>query len=105
MPINASPTGSRTVTWTSMACPTSSHCTAPPISANFYPYWSLSKSYGLGSHVTSCAWNIGAQLPNTVANLGKDAQYGTPDLSWYGGTNISPVQPNPEFSKQCSRSS
>ncbi len=78
-------------------------CTAPPIGSDFYPYWSLSKSYGLGSRTTSCVWNLGAQLPTTVANFGKDAQYGTPDLSWYGGTVISPVQSNPEFGKQCSR--
>ena len=40
-------------------------------------------------------------LPNTIENFGKDAQYGTPDLSWYGGTNISAVQPNPEVSGSC----
>ncbi len=80
---------------------TGTGCTAPPIGADFYPYWSLSQSHGLGWNTTSCVWNMGAQLPNTVANFGGDAQYGAPDLSWYGGTIISPVQSNPEFSRQC----
>jgi hypothetical protein len=81
---------------------TGADCTAPPISANFYPYWSLSPQYyGLGTKATSCVWNFGGQLPNTTQNFGKDAQYGSPDLSWYGGTNISAVQPNPQFSGRC----
>lgn len=46
-------------------------------------------------------WNFGGQLSNTLKNFGKDAQYGVPDLSWYGGTNISAVQPNPEFGRGC----
>ncbi len=81
---------------------TGSGCTVPPISAKFYPYWSLSpKFFALGQKATSCVWNFGGQLPNTTQNFGKDAQYGEPDLSWYGGTNISSVQPNPEFSAKC----
>jgi len=77
-------------------------CTTPPISADFYPYWSLSPQFfGLGTKATSCVWNFGGQLPNTVENFGKDAQYGTPDLSWYGGTSISPVEPNPQFAGRC----
>jgi hypothetical protein len=46
-------------------------------------------------------WNFGGQLPNTLENFGKDAEYGTPALNYYGGTSISPVQANPEFSGRC----
>jgi hypothetical protein len=77
-------------------------CTAPPISAEFYPYWSLSpQRFALGARDTSCVWNFGGQLPDTLENFGKDAEYGTPDLNYYGGTNISPVQANPEFGARC----
>ena len=118
--INASPTGTRMVTWTSTVCPTrrtrgrteagttrrrsstsgrsptgrpypqiqfetdiggssflcdtatGAGCTVPPISANFYPYWSLSPQFSaLGSKTTSCVWNFGGQLPNTVKNFGR----------------------------------
>ena len=81
---------------------TGAGCTVPPISAAFYPYWSLSPlSDALGSHTTACVWNFGKDLPNTINDFGKDAQYGTPDVARYGGTIISTVQPNPEFSGGC----
>ncbi len=81
---------------------TGAGCTVPPISAEFYPYWSLSpQALALGSHQTSCVWNFGGNLPNTIENFGGDAQYGHPDLSWYGGTSISPVEPNPQFESNC----
>jgi hypothetical protein len=77
-------------------------CQAPPIGSNFYPYWSLSPKFvPFGSKAASCVWNFGGQLPNTLENFGKDAEYGTPDLNYYGGTSISPVQANPEFSGRC----
>jgi hypothetical protein len=89
-------------------------CVVPPISANFYPFWSLSpigaaaaalRSPGLASRVPSqvpsCVWNFGNELPQTIENLGGDAEYGSPDLSWYGGTSISSPIPNPEFSGRC----
>ncbi|MGH3185924.1 MAG: hypothetical protein ACRDOL_01380 [Streptosporangiaceae bacterium] len=82
---------------------TGAGCTVPPISASFYPYWSLSgpQGFALGSYQTSCVWNFGGNLSNTIENFGGDAQYGHPDLSWYGGTSISPVLPNPQFSFNC----
>jgi len=46
-------------------------------------------------------WNFGNDQPRTVADFGKDAQYGTPDLARFGGTNTSPVLPNPEFAGSC----
>jgi hypothetical protein len=77
-------------------------CVVPPTSADFYPFWSLSRSFSaLGSFTTGCVWNFGNNLPTTIANLGGDAQYGVPDLSWYGGTNISPVMHKPQFSGEC----
>ena len=81
---------------------TGAGCQAPPIGSNFYPYWSLSpKFFPFGSKAASCVWNFGGQLPNTLENFGKDAEYGTPALNYYGGTSISPVQANPEFSGRC----
>jgi hypothetical protein len=78
-------------------------CVLPPTSAKFYPYWSLSPSpSALGSKLTSCVWNFGGNLPNTVANFGGDAQYGAPDTARFGGTNLSAVLTNPEFSGSCS---
>jgi hypothetical protein len=81
---------------------TGAGCTVPPISAQFYPYWSLSPLFNaLGSHATACVWNFGKDLPNTINDLGKDAQYGTPNVARYGGTSISAPAPNPEFSGRC----
>jgi hypothetical protein len=81
---------------------TGAGCTAPPISANFYPFWSLSPQFlPLGSFQTSCVWNFGNVLPNTIATFGKDAQYGTPDVARFGGTIISAPMPNPQFTSRC----
>ena len=75
---------------------TGAGCTVAPISAKFYPFWSLSPQFNaLGSHTTGCVWNFGNNQPNTVLNFGKDAQYGTPDVARYGGTIISAPAPNP----------
>jgi hypothetical protein len=89
---------------------TGAGCVVPPTDANFYPFWSLSP-HGLGSfsspgqtsgwQATSCAWDFGNVSPQTIKDFGKDAQYGSPDLSWYGGTSISAPMPNPEFSGRC----
>ncbi|MBV8444954.1 MAG: hypothetical protein JOZ92_03455 [Candidatus Dormibacteraeota bacterium] len=70
----------------------------PPTGAAFYPYWTLENTPGYGlaglrPTGTPCVWNFG----NTIANAGTtittdtfsgDAQYGSPDLSHYGGTLI-----------------
>ena len=82
---------------------TGAGCTVPPISAQFYPFWSLSAQINpLGVHTTQCAWNFGNTIPGTTMTFGKDAQYGTPDVARYGGTIISPVMTNPQFSGVCS---
>jgi hypothetical protein len=77
-------------------------CQVPPISANFYPYWSLSSSASaLGSKQTSCVWNFGGNLPTTVENFGGDKEYGSPDISRFGGTSTGQVLTNPEFAGNC----
>ena len=48
-----------------------------------------------------CLWAFGNVSPQTIKDFGGDAQYGSPDLSWYGGTSVSAPMPNPEFSGQC----
>ena len=81
------------------------NCTAPPLSAKFYPYWSLAHRQKLGGvpgPARVCLWNFGGTIPGqTVRDFGKDAQYGAPDLSFYGGTLISKVQSNPQVSGKC----
>ena len=98
---------------------TGARCTVPPISAKFYPFWSLGPlaSFGplaglgpqaslsplasLGGRTAGCVWNFGNDQPRTVTDFGKDAQYGTPDVARYGGTIISAPAPNPEFAGSC----
>jgi len=83
---------------------TGSGCVVPPTSAKFYPFWSMSPtSSALGTFRTRCVWNFGNVLPTTIRTFGKDAQYGAPDLAWFGGTNISSPVPNPQFSGGCRR--
>ncbi|MEV4264179.1 hypothetical protein [Kribbella sp. NPDC049584] len=78
---------------------TGAGCTAKPVGAAFYPFWSLGRS-SLGSRV--CVWNFGNVIPNrTVQAFGKTAQYGTPDLARFGGTLTSAVLPNPQLSTRC----
>jgi hypothetical protein len=75
-------------------------CTVPPISADFYPFWSLGKASGQLAG-TNCVWNFGNTLPTTVSTLGGDAQYGTPNIDRYGGTIISAPMPNPQSASRC----
>jgi hypothetical protein len=77
-------------------------CVVPPISAHFYPYYTLgSQPSALGSKLTSCVWNFGQNLPDTVENFGGDQEYGSSDLSRYAGTDIGAVFANPEFAGGC----
>jgi hypothetical protein len=90
---------------------TGAGCTTPPIGAHFYPFWTLSKLRGRGSHAFAgrddhspgaCVWNFGTDIPGVTTNgLGGDGEYGTPDVARYGGTIISTVQSNPEFAPNC----
>ncbi len=82
--------------------PTGSGCLVPPAGAKFYSFWSLGPLVtGLGGHNAGCAWNFGNDQPNTIMDFGKDAQYGVPDVALFGGTSISAVLPNPQFSARC----
>jgi hypothetical protein len=80
---------------------TGAGCTAPPISAKFYPFWSLGLQFGALTNYSACVWNFGNTQPNTISAFGKDAQYGTPDVARYGGTIISAPMPNPQFKAGC----
>jgi hypothetical protein len=82
---------------------TGAGCTVPPISAAFYPFWSLSRFDALAAGSPACVWNFGNTLPNTFEDFGGDAEYGTPDVARYGGTIISAPLRNPEFSGRCGR--
>ena len=49
---------------------TGAGCTAPPIGAKFYPFWSLSPLFGgLGGHSAVCVWNFGNDQPKTLQRL------------------------------------
>jgi hypothetical protein len=79
-------------------------CTAPPISAQFYPFWTLGSARGRQSLPTPhglCVWNFGNDLPTTTQDFGRDAQYGSPNVERYGGTLTSPPLPNPQLSTRC----
>jgi hypothetical protein len=83
---------------------TGAGCTAPPISAAFYPFWTLGSARGRQSLRTPhglCVWNFGNVLPTTTQDFGRDAEYGVPDVARYGGTLASPPLPNPELSTRC----
>jgi hypothetical protein len=85
---------------------TGTDCVVPPVGAEgkFYPFWSLTNKQGI-SGVTgagACVWNFGNVIKGiTVNNIGKDKQYGKPDLARFGGTTISKVLPNPALLKTC----
>jgi len=87
---------------------TGTGCTVPPISAAFYPYWSLSNSGG-GSWSGpapsgTCIWNFGKSISGlTKQAFGGDAQYGTPNVARYAGTIISQPLKNPEFNGSCAK--
>jgi hypothetical protein len=79
---------------------TGAGCTAPPISAQFYPFWSMTNTQGISGLTTAgnCVWNFGNTITGvTTNNFGGDKQYGTPDVAQYGGTLTSTVMGNPEI--------
>jgi hypothetical protein len=78
---------------------TGAGCTAPPISAQFYPFWTLTSKQ---SRSGGCVWNFGNVNPGVTTNdFGKAAEYGTPDVARFGGTLTSAVMPNAEFARNC----
>ncbi len=49
-------------------------------------------------------WNCGNFIPGvTQRTFGRDAQYGSPDVARFGGTNTSPVMANPATTGNCSK--
>jgi hypothetical protein len=81
-------------------------CDIKPLGSAFYPFWSLNRTLtipGSGARRGTCIWNYGKVLPTTFRTLGRDAEYGQPDLARFGGTSISPVEPNPAIGKGCAK--
>lgn len=76
---------------------TGANCTAAPLGAAFYPFYTLSHpSTGLRGQGRACIWNFGTSIRGfTRKTFGGDRQYGHPDLSWFGGTLISRAAANP----------
>jgi hypothetical protein len=84
---------------------TGEDCLAPPLGAAFYPYWTLTNRQTVGHHLIpsgACVWNFGSTIRHvTTNNLGRDSEYGVSDVAQYGGTVISPLEPNPEINGTC----
>ena len=84
---------------------TGAGCDVKPQGSDFYPFWSMNNTQrlaGTGAPRGTCVWNFGAVLPGvTRQTFGKDAQYGTPDVARFGGTNTSPVMTNPATVRNC----
>jgi hypothetical protein len=83
---------------------TGAGCTAPPVGAPFYPFWTMGNDGipAVPGHRTTCAWNFGNVIPGTTTqSFGGAAEYGTPDVARFGGTSISPLLSNPQFSGSC----
>jgi len=86
---------------------TGADCLAPPLSAKFYPFFTLTnkagQNVGQGLFPTgTCVWNFGNTITNvTTNNFGKDAEYGKPAIAQYGGTLISAVLNNPQTAGNC----
>jgi len=82
-------------------------CVVPPLAAKFYPFWTLTdkKGQNIGHGlfpVGACVWNFGNVINGvTTRSLGKDKQYGQPNVERFGGTTISRVKANPEVSGGC----
>ncbi len=85
---------------------TGTGCTAPPVGADFYPFWTVGGDAmrAASDRRTLCLWNFGNVIPRTtIQSFGGPAEYGTPDVARYGGTLTSQLMPNPQFSGSCAR--
>jgi hypothetical protein len=79
-------------------------CTAPPLGAKFYPFWSMNNTQPLTGLTPSgaCVWNFGNLISGTtITAFSKDAQYGTPDVARFGGTLAGTVRSNPTLGTGC----
>jgi hypothetical protein len=69
---------------------TLSGCTVPPPGALFYPF------YAQSGHGANCRFTFGNDIRGqTINDFGRDAQYGTPYVSWFFGTASGGIRPNP----------
>ena len=86
---------------------TGAGCTVKPQGSEFYPFFTLNNSQklaGTGAPNGACVWNFGNVIPGvTQRNFGKDAEYGSPDVARFGGTNTSPVRANPATTGNCTK--
>jgi hypothetical protein len=66
---------------------TGAGCTVPPPGAAFYPFYALSRN---------CIMTFGNDIDgSTIYDFGRDAEYGTPNLPWFFGTNSGGIRRNP----------
>jgi hypothetical protein len=65
-------------------------CVVPPAGAQFYPFYSVEKGNG-----ENCTLLFGNFSGAGINNFGGNAQWGTPNNTWFFGTNSGGVQPNP----------
>ncbi len=76
-------------------------CTAKPVGAAFYPFWTVGRSTQAISTTQpqgTCTFDFGNVIPGvTLRSFGQDSQYGHPDVKRYGGTLVSAPMPNPEL--------
>ncbi len=90
---------------------TGAGCTALPHGAAFYPFWTIGKQDSpfdkpgpKKGKAKACLWNFGNVVSGvTTDDLGKLAEYGSPNLARFAGTLISPVMPNPQLNSSCTR--
>jgi hypothetical protein len=109
---------------------TGNGCVAKPDGAAFYPFFSIGKQAAptgfpndesseggaAGAQTASavatnghkhdhgnlCLWNFGNDIQGvTTQDFGQAAQYGAPDLAWFGGNLVSSIISNPQLSKGC----
>ena len=65
-------------------------CIVPPAGAQFYPFYSVEKGNG-----ESCTLLFGNFTGSGINDFGGNAQWGTPNNTWFFGTISGGVQPNP----------
>jgi hypothetical protein len=73
--------------------PNGEGCVVPPAGAKFYPYYSIADGSNGGQ--TGCTLMFGNISGAGIKTYGRDAQYGTPNLSWFFGQNSSGPVANP----------
>lgn len=70
-------------------------CTFPPARARFYPYYALQIIRSLDHRPIDCVLRFGNLSGPGYDDLGRQAQYGATNLSWFFGQNSGGPIPNP----------